>query len=316
MIKISSFYPFQNLSSVVQEFYEDKAHVKIRSLAVEREFEFEYKDVAEISEAYQGSQGQSSFCFWLIFGTGLTLAVFHNILNANLIWIRIAQSLFVCGILLYITSFIKDWYIIFSDKNENILTNIRMGRHNRDLVLQIIEKIKSKSENIREITSADPLPETEPIFEHIYFDVSDLKKTTDRFYENEIIGFEWSLFEEKTYRVSYNALTGNFDQMKVSNGIGELVINLIGSIIMVILGLYFGFDLRFGVTVRYILYMLAALLAISWLLRFVKREIIALYNSFGKIEYWAYFNRAEKEKIGKIVEFIQSRIPDAKINIQ
>jgi len=52
MIKITSFYPFQNFMRITQDFYEDKAVVEIKSLTLEHEYEFEYKDVFRIAALY------------------------------------------------------------------------------------------------------------------------------------------------------------------------------------------------------------------------------------------------------------------------
>jgi hypothetical protein len=59
----------------------------------------------------------------------------------------------------------------------------------------------------------------------------------------------------------------------------------------------------------FILYILIGALIISWFLRFVKREVFGFYNKNGQIEYWAYVNRRDKEKVEKIIEFVKSRIP-------
>ena len=48
MIKTTSFYPFMNFLSITQEFYEEKAVVRIKSIKHEREYEFAYKDIEEI----------------------------------------------------------------------------------------------------------------------------------------------------------------------------------------------------------------------------------------------------------------------------
>ena len=92
MIKLTSFYPFENFLRVTQEFYDDKAIVKTKSLRFERGYEFNYKDVGEISDAFLGSNRQSDFSFWLLAYTSFALTVFHKEIYNYLFLLRTAQA--------------------------------------------------------------------------------------------------------------------------------------------------------------------------------------------------------------------------------
>ena len=59
MIKISSLYPFSNFLRVTQEFHDDKANVKMKSLTLEREFDFSYGEINEISYENQANGNQT-----------------------------------------------------------------------------------------------------------------------------------------------------------------------------------------------------------------------------------------------------------------
>lgn len=308
MIKLTSFYPFSNFLKVTHEFHEDKAIVKKKSLNVEHQFEFDYEDVAEISDKFLYQADQGNFSFWLIMGASLALSLLCIFSYINTIWFRIAQILFASAIFLLCASFVKSWYFVFSDKNNNALLAIRQNRKNRDLILQVIEKIKAKS-NILQMTSAAPFPENKPLFEYSYYDIANLEKTVDRFYENEIIGFEKSLVQEMVYRVGYDELSGKINRGKVNNGIFDLTFIIFILILSIASGLRYGFGVSFGIPSLYILEILIAMLAVSWLLKFIKQELFVFYNRNGQVEYWAYINRSEKEKIEEIIKYIQSRIP-------
>jgi len=93
MIKFTSFYLFSNFTRVTQEFYEDKAIVKTQSLTYEREFEFNFKDVGEISDGFFAPPSQNTFSFWLIILTSFTLSIFFKSIDSNLILFRLTIPL-------------------------------------------------------------------------------------------------------------------------------------------------------------------------------------------------------------------------------
>jgi len=297
---------------VTQEFHEDKAVVKMKSLTFEREFEFEYKDVGEISDAFYTNNSQMNFSFWLLFFTGVTLSVFCKFIYANPILLRIEQILYVCGLLLYFTGFKKSWWIYFSDKNGKALTYIKQTSQNRDLIPQAIDMVRKGSENLEEISAANPFPEQQPEFEHIAFNFSDLVKTTDRFYENELTGFQKNLFEESVYKVKYSGLSGKIYRGKSSDEIESWILTIVTLLVSIIGGFYFGFGIFLGMSISlnylYTILVLYALVLISLSFRLVKRDVIGFYDQNGNIEYWTHINRNNKGKAEKIIEFVQSKI--------
>jgi hypothetical protein len=312
MIKISSFYPFAGLLSVTQEFHEEKAFVKMKSLTYEHDSEFDYKDVGGISDGFYANSSQCNFGFWLLLVMGFILSVFCNSLYANPILLRIGQILYVCGLLLYITGFKKSWWIYISDRHDNTLTYVKLTRKNHDLMLQVIETIKNGSGNMQEITAADPFPAKTPAFEHVYYDIPKMKKITDRFYENEIIGFEKGIFLESVYNIKYSQLSGKFDQAKWGSDILEFSFSITLPIIATIGGFNYGFGIELGIpfppSLRYLQATLFVLSLMSWPLGFLKREVIRFYGKDENIAYWTYVNRNNKEKVEEIIRFVQSKI--------
>jgi len=310
IIKLTIFYPFSNFLRVTQEFYEDKAVIKSNSLKSEYEFEFKYEDVGEISDGFLAPRDQKSFGFLIIAITGMLLYIFCTWLYENLFWLRIGQLIFIAGLILYAISFIRNWYIFIFDKNGNIQTRIKQNNQNKDLILQIIEKIKLKSSTVEELTILNPFLSNLHVFEHKYLRFSDLKNTTDRFYENEIVGIEKSIDEETLYRIKFNELNGEVFRGKTSNDLWTFVAPLMCLIYAILLGLRFGFGINFYIPVLHIFYMLMTVFVISVLLSYIKREIFGFYGKNGQIEYWAYINKNEKEKVEKIIEYVKSRIPE------
>jgi len=311
MIKITSFYPFSNLLRVTQEFYEDKAIIEMKSLTYDREFEFNYSELGEISDAYYVSDSQSQFGFWLLAFTSLYL-IFLHFIYPNLFLIRIGQILYILAILLYITSFFKSCYIIFSDKNDNFLTRIKQTRHNHDLIVKVIETIKNNSEDLQETSSTSPFPDVKPSFEHIAYNNLNTKKTIDRFYENKILGFQKSIVGENVYSIKYSQLSGKVYRGKIGNKDDQGCVLSIGVFLgSFFSGLVFGFSVFPKMAIIYFAFVfgLLAIFSVSFILKFMKQEIVGLYDLNGDIEYWTRTNRSNKEKFEEIIKYVQSRIP-------
>lgn len=314
MIRITSHYLFENLLRTTQEFYEDKAVVKIKSLTFEREYEFEYKNVIAITDAFKSEYSQTTFSFCLL-GFMLFPSVFFNtFIYAHPILLRVEQALYISGLLLFITSFKRTWRIYFLDKNDDALAVIKQTKQNRDVTPQIIESIRNKAENLKEHTSAEPFPDGDYAFEHVEYRLSSLSKITERIYNEEIIGYRQSpLFGESVYSIQYNRLSGKIFRGKSSNSLAEWLFSL-GALLMITYG---GFEFGFAIplhiyiskSVFYTILGLFILSITSLLLNLIKREIVGLHNKNGAIEYSLYINRKNKNDVEKIIEFIQSKIP-------
>jgi hypothetical protein len=316
MIKLSSFYPFSKLLRVTQEFHEEKAFVKMKSLTFEQNFDFEYKDVGEISDTFVANNSQLIFSFVVLLIVSGVLVIFCRPIYANPVLLRSAQILYVGALLLHLTAFKKSWWIFISDKKENTLTYVRQTRTNRDRIQQAIELIKNKAKNVREVSAADPFPTEKPVFEYSYYDLAEMMKTTDRFYEDKIIGIEKTLFGEHAYVIEYNQLSGNVHREKQGGDItfSTYIYLLIEAMI---LGFVYGFPelgIGFPLFLRYFALALGILIPLSWLLGLQKREVIKLYYKNERFSYHAHVNRNDKAKVEEIIKFVQSRVSPATTN--
>jgi hypothetical protein len=309
MIKLTSFYPFAGFLRVTQEFHEDKFVVKTKSLTFEQETEFRYDQVAEISDSYQSSSSQMNFGFWLIFIVCAAFLFACNPIYANIVLLRIVQAIYIWGVLLCITGYIKGWYIILSNENDDVLTTIKQTSRNHKTISQITELVKGKSNKIREISATKPFPDENPAFEYVYRDVSNLNKTVDRFYEDEMFGFEKGFFYKRSYVIKYNELSGKI--LKGAKGINMFggFITIFAFVCFAMAGFYRAFNILPRIFFTYTFYAFLIALAISFLMQFIKRETVGFYGKNETLKYWAYVNRGEKEKIKNIIEFVQSKIP-------
>lgn len=312
MIKLTAFYPFSNFLRVTQEFYEDKAIIKSKSIKSEWEYEFNYKDVDKISYKFEALNDQQHFGFFLTLLSGSAQSINYFLLS-NLIpelpLHLLINFLLFCGIYLFTTSFIKYWHIVLLDTNNYILVKIRENKGNRETISKIKEMIKNTSKNLGEISSATPFPDTVPVFEYKYFGDGYLTRIVDRFYENEIIRFIKNIYIESCYVIKYSELTNSVERGRL--GIDMPVWEYVLFLSSAILGLFYGFIIPMNRTTFLTISSLFGLgLLISWVLTFIKRDVFSLNNKNGQSAYLAYINKNEKEKVEKIIEYVKSRIPE------
>ena len=308
MIKITSFYPFSGWLRVTQEFHEDKVIVKTKSLTIEHENEFSYNLITAISDSYRSSGGQEVVGFWALVGLECAFLFFYKSIYANPLLLGTLRALIFVGIFLFVSGFKKQWLIYLLYKDRKIITYIKQNRYNQDAILQVINMIMSKSDRIEEISTASPFPESGHIYEHTYYNFSRLEKTIDRFYADEVIGFQKSPFAESVYSIKYNILNGNTFEGKSGEKVYELVVSF-GTFILIVTGvLRLAFDFLPRLFVTYTLYAYVFFLIASFLLQFIKRKTFGFYGKNERVVYWAYTDQKEKQKIENIIEFVQSRI--------
>lgn len=308
MIKITSFYPFAGFKKDTQEFYDDKIVVKIKSLTQEHEREYDYGQVALISDAFYSSGSQQQFAFIILIITSILFVFFYRSLGSISGVPQIIQGCYVLGLLILITGYSKHWHISLCDTDGNVFAIMKLTGQNRELVNEAINLVLTKSEKAQEITSAEPFPKIPANFEHTYYDFSRLEKTTDKFYADEIIGFQKNYLSERVYRVKYSSLNSKVYTGKIGIKVVEPVLSLTILISSILVGLQIGFKIISGTTFVHIMAPLFALSIITWPLIFVKRNAIGFLGKDAPVGYWAYVNKSDKEKIEKIIEFVQSRI--------
>ncbi len=308
-IKTTSFYLFRNFLRITQEFHEDKAFIKMKSLTFERDYEFEYKDVCEISDSYITDGYRLNFSYWILLISTITLVIFCNFIYANPILLRIEQILYLTGLLLLITSFRKTWYISIMDKKNNFLTYIKLTPKNHDLIEQATEMVKTKADKIQEVTVTTPFPDEKPVFEHVEYRIPKLEIITDKFYDDKVAGLHKGVFEESAYIVSYSQLSGKIYRGKAGNNDWFSYLSVVLLIGFIITGFRFAFNINPSVNLSLFFSLLLVLAFISWLLSFRKREEIGFYDINENIVYWTRLNQKSKAKVEEIIKFVQSKIP-------
>jgi hypothetical protein len=310
MIKITSFYPFSYLLRVIQEFYEDKAVIKIKSLIAKREFEFEYKEATKITYKKIPSGDQQSFGLILNGIAAFSFIFFSNYIYANPILLLFTQSLFVIGVILFFTSYIKHRTILLTGENNKYLTSIRITRKNTNLIKEVIELVKNKSEILEETYSEKIFPEEEPVFELIEYDVLDyLSVSTVRFYKNELIGFQKNIIEENATNVSYIRLNGRVYRGKQRSDSWDSALFMTIMFSLIVANFYSVFDILPRKAFLFISAISGVFLVFLFLLGFARWEYIGLYDKNNKMVFWTWVNKSNKNKIEEIIEFIQSKIP-------
>lgn len=307
MIKITSFYPLQNFLRITQEFSEDRATVKIKSLTFEHEFEIDYMTLGEISDKYHVNENQINFSFGLLAIITFVLIFFYGNIHGNLILLRIVQMLYASGIVVLALGFKKSWQINLSDKKGNILTWIKQTNRNAELISQALELITNKNKNVRESTVTAPFSEDAPVFEQIENDTAYFAKTTNRFYDEKIITLHQTLFKEVVWSTQYSQFSGKVFRGKVSAIPWFSYFCNFLYIGIIIMGLDLVFNLGIGINI-FVFYKLGLIIFfIFFLLKYVKKEVVGLYDHDENIIYGTNVNTKNRVEIEKIIDFIRSK---------
>lgn len=308
VIKITSFYLFKNFLYVVQEFYDDKVVVKTKSLKGIYEYNFFYDDVQIISEMYHAADDQRNFGFYTVLFASFTLTAFFDFLQSHTILLQPNQFLFISGFLLFITGFIKRRYITFEDKDDKPLTFIMESPWNREVISQVVERISSNSSKARKVFVTNFFPEEPPIFEHVQYNFANLVKITEKFYKDELVGFQEGIFQKNAYVVEYSQLTTKTQYKKRNNNLWSWVFALSVFTTSSISGLWYGFGIGIELFFRLAVLSVSILAIFSLLLSFIKQDFIGLYGKNGNIRYGTSVNRKSRAKVEEIIKFIHSRI--------
>lgn len=309
MITITSFYPFENFLRTTHEFHDDKAVVKMKSLTYERDYEFDYKELDEIYDKYHANEYQISFGIVVLTLLTFALLLFYNNIYAQPVLLGTVRMFFVCGFIIFISGFKKNWQIRFSDNKDNLLTYIQQTSKNAELISHATELIRSRVGEIRETTAADPFPDEKPIYERDEYDVGRFNKIVEKFYYDRIITFQRTLFYEVAFSTMYSQFSGKVYRGKVSAiPWFSYFCNLL-YIGFIFLGIELAFDIGMEVDFLFFLRVLLFLFIICWLLSFLKKEVVGLYDNDKNLTYSTFINRENKDKIEEIIEFIRSKIP-------
>lgn len=306
MIKITSNYPFRNFLRTTQEFNEDKAVVKVKSLTYEREYEIDYKDLKEISDNFHTNKEQIDFSIGFLALITFALILFFKNINAYPVLLKTVQLLYIGG---FITGFKKSWQIYFTDKNRNTLTSIKQNSQNADLILQATDLIKSKVDDLQEISAANPFPEDKPIFELVQYNAFEFVKSIEKFYEDKLITHYQTLFKEGVYGTAYSQFSGKVFRGKISAVPWFSYFCTLMYVVFIILGIDLAFNLQIKLDFLMIFRILLVLFIICWFLSFLKRDVIGLYDYDENIAFGTHVNQKNKAQIEEIIQFIQSKIP-------
>lgn len=314
MIKIESFYLFPNFWRETQEFYDDKVVVNRKSLKTDYEFETKYSEIKGIQHWKNANTSQAFFGLFVAIILGFVFTAlrifFSGLLEISII-LRTGQAIFFIGVILYLSGLIKSNDCYFRDKNNDFITSIKINSKNKEDANKAIDLVKQKSPYIDETNPDDPFPKLDPLFEFIDYDIPDfLNKSTTRFYETELIDNEKGLTEEVVTRVKYSELNKKIIRAKRGNDNWNSIGRFLGySGLMISASSWvFRFPKVINAIAEDIFWVLLTTALISFLLMYIKEEIIYFYNNANRVVYWMKVTRTNKEKVEQILQFIQSKI--------
>ncbi len=309
MIKINSFYPFSNFLRVSAEFHEEKAIIKTKSLTFEREHEFRYDQVTEIAYQSQVQGSQMMFGFVVLAFFGAVFLICSNLIYARPWLLQVIRALYVIFVIVFLTSFIKSRYYYFLGKNKKVLSAIKVTARNYKSIVSVIEWVGEKSQNLKETAFDHPFPDSQPRFELTDHDIPNYFNTCQtRFYEDGFIEFDKNLMGASASSYRYDELSSDIYHGKQASTSWDSLFWLTLAFSAIVLGFDLAFDILSRIAFLSVMGVLMTVMVISFLLKYVKHEIVAVSDKNDHVVYFTWVNRSNKEKVEKIIKFIQSKI--------
>jgi hypothetical protein len=312
MLKISLFFPLDNLARWSWEFYEDKMIVKTKSLTVDYENEIQYDIIKVIRSRKWADLEWLSTSFVVVIIISVIKIVLNKFdINGPIIDL-LEKSGMLFALVIMLPSFGKHEHYSFLDAEKNYLTTIKVNNKNRQSLLEAIKLIKRQTEITSETYVNSLLPETPPNFHLTEYDLPDyLNKAQIFFYEDRLISVEKNLVDELTLEIKYDELNGKVKVARLGNNSWNSVwchwlyfVCIVGILITV----FFPAQVQGHYELLYAFIGSLAPLFPLYLLKFVKREMIIFQDKKDNGIFWMVRNSANREKLQQIVEFIQSKV--------
>ncbi len=310
MIKINSFIPFNNFTRRSWEFYDDHMVVKNKSLTFDYENELRYEKIKSIRSK---EMADLSWIWASFFTVGLlgTASVVSNWIDATIPTI-IDKIVLIFALLLLLPAFRRHEYYSFLDKDENFLATVRVNSRNRQSILEVINLIKQKAEITSETYFTDSFPNIPSFFQYDEIDFPDfLNKVQVRFYEDRLIGVEKSLAEKATTVIRYNEFNGKTKIAKTANDKWDNIWSYWLFFVCITgfsVATFFAKQLQGNYLVLNLFYGSLGLLIPLFFLRYIKSEVVIFYDKQENGIFWMTVNKANKEKLNQIVEFIKGKV--------
>ncbi len=316
MIKINSFTPVDNLTRRSWEFYDDHMVVKTKSLTFDYENEVEYEKIKSI-------RSRSMRDFNWIWASFITVGLV-GIANLGLGYfcitnptIDIVEKFIVTFALAMIPlAFIKYEYYSFIDADMNFLATVRVGKKNKPMVIEAINLIRQKTEIENETYFDSSLPINTPVFQFSEFDFADfLNKSRVNIYDDKIIDVEKSWAEEVTSVIRFDELSGKIKFAKMGNDKWDYVWSywlFFVTISGISISIFFAEWLKGNRLFGNLYFGGLALLIPLILMRYIKSEILVFYDKKDNGVFWTRVNKANREKLNQIVEFVKGKVESQK----
>lgn len=293
------------------EFHDEKARVKTKSLTHEREFEFRYDQVAEILYQSHASKSQMAFSVVVLSLFSGAFVFFLHVIYANPWLPPVMRALYLLAALLVLFSFLQRRYYYFMDNNRKALLGMKVNARNYKSIADVIELVARKSGNPRELAFDHPFPEAEPLFVLSDHDIPNyFNRYQSRFYEEELVEFGKSLINASVISHRYDRLSGRIERLKLSSASWTEFFQAILAFFLFLAGFYRAFNIPRTIFLS-VAGILAVLLILSFVMKYIKDEVVAFYDRSDRAVYFIRIKPANREKVEAIVQFVRSKIPAA-----
>ncbi len=312
MIRIDSFFLLKGLARFTWEFHDDHLTAKVKSLTIEAEDEIPYERIKYISWS-RGAYQDWLFVELILVGAAVLMRWAFAWFSTNTVpALYVERGLVILGLLFLVPAFRRRHLCYFVGADWDYLTAVSVDRRHRAAFADALKLVRQRADLIAETSPDTPLPPTAPVYETIEVDIPDfLSRSTTRSYEDKLIDVETSLLEESTTEIPYSELSGKSRVARMGNSHWDYV----QFYWPVLIATVYAFTSLFlprqiWTSPAYTRIILGGLLLLVplFLLRFVKSEILLLYNRNDKVIYWTRRSPRNRKTLDQALEFIRSRV--------
>jgi hypothetical protein len=228
----------------------------------------------------------------------------------------IEKTVVVFALAMLIPAWGKYEYYSFLDADKNFLATVRVNKKTKHILLEAIKLVKQKTEIISETYFDDFLPNGTSVFQFSEFDFADfLNKSKVNVYDDKIIKVEKSLVEEVKTVIRFDELSGKTKVVKMGNDKWDYVWSywlIFLCITEMSISTFFAGQLKGNYLYLPLLFGGFALLIPLFFLSYLKSEILVFYDKQDTSVFWTRVNRANREKLNQIIEFIKDKVESQK----
>ncbi len=248
----------------------------------------------------------------LVSAAGLLRWAFDCYFTGILPMLFVERALAILGLLFLVPAFHKSRFCYFRATDGTFLAGIKVDRRNQAAFEDALKIVRQKADLITETSPDSPLPDTAPVYETTAIGyLNSLARSTARFYEDKLIDVGKDLVQEMTTEIHYRELSGKTRVVRAGEHKWDNIFFfwlVLVATVAILTSLFLPREIWTSPTYTRILLGALLLLVPLFLLRYVKSELLLLYNNSDQVIYWTRINAANRKTLEQALEFIRGKV--------